>query len=222
MVMNRKAVMAGATGLIGKELLHLLLENPSYTSVTSLVRRPTGIQHPKLHEVVIDFNSLNISEVDLTGADVFCTLGTTIKKAGSQAAFRQVDYTYPLSLGSMAKDSGAKQFFIVTAMGADRTSKVFYNRVKGEVEEALQGLGLSALKIFRPSLLLGDREEFRFGERTAALVSSFIAPLFIGPLKKYKPIQARNVAKAMVFAAQQSLPSVQVFESDKIAEASRE
>ena len=216
--MNQKAVVAGATGLIGKELVHLLLNGQTYSEVTLIVRRNTGIKHPKLRETVLDFNQLEQSEVDLSGADVFCVLGTTIKKAGSQEAFRKVDYMYPLTLGQMAKVKGANQYLIVTSMGANPTSKNFYIRVKGEVEKALQELGLTTLQFFRPSLLLGNREEFRLGERVGAAASRLISPLLIGSLRKYKPIQGETVARAMIHAAENNLTGVHIYESDQIAE----
>ncbi|MBS4213586.1 MULTISPECIES: oxidoreductase [Neobacillus] len=217
--MNQKAVVAGATGLVGKELVHLLLINPAYTAVTLIVRRPTGIAHPKLQEKIVDFNRLEQSDVDLAGADVFCALGTTIKKAGSQKAFRLVDYEYPLALGRMAKAQGAKQFLIITSMGANPASRTFYIRVKGEVEKELLGLGLSALHIFRPSLLLGNREEFRFGERISAVLSSILSPLFLGTLKKYKPVHAETVAGAMIRIAQKGTSGIHVYESNQIVQA---
>lgn len=215
--MKRSAVVVGATGLIGKELVQLLLSDPDYSVVTWIVRRPTGVAHPKLQEQVVNFDQLEQMEINLKGADVFCVLGTTIKKAGSQGAFRHVDYTYPLALGRMAKEQGARQFLIVTAMGANQSSRVFYNRVKGEVEVALRELGLRALHIFRPSLLLGNREEFRLGERVAASFSGVLSPLFVGALRKYRPIEARDVAKAMVLTAQRDLAGSHVYESNQMA-----
>jgi uncharacterized protein YbjT (DUF2867 family) len=214
--MNRKAVVAGATGLIGKELVHLLLDDPTYKAVTLLLRRPTGLTYPKLQEKVINFDRMEQAEVDLSGADVFCTLGTTIKKAGSQDAFRRVDYTYPLTLGRMAKDQGAKQFIIVTSLGANPSSRTFYLRVKGELEEALRALNFPSLQIFRPSFLLGNREEFRLGERIAALL---LLP-FSGLMGKYRPIQARSVAKAMVHAALSGHSGIQFYESNQMAHLS--
>jgi uncharacterized protein YbjT (DUF2867 family) len=215
--MNRKAVVAGATGLIGKELVRLLLDEPAYTVVTLLVRRPTGLMHPKLDEKVIVFDLLEQVDADFHGADVFCTLGTTIKKAGTQEAFRRVDYDYPLALGRKAKDEGASQLLIVTAMGASPSSRIFYSRVKGEVEEALHGLELPALRIFRPSFLLGKREEFRLGERVALGLSALWSLALRGPLRKYSPVHARSVAKAMLLAAQSVRSGVRVYESDEIA-----
>ena len=215
--MNRKAVIVGATGLIGKELLHLLLSAPAYTAITLLVRRPTGLTHPKLQEKVIDFDLLEQSDINLTGADVFCTLGTTIKKAGTREDFRRVDYAYPLTLGQKAKVQGAKQLLIVTSMGANPSSPIFYNSVKGEIEKALRDLDLPTLQVFRPSLLLGNRDEFRISEKIASVIMRILAPLFLGPLRKYSAIEARSVANAMILAAQRTLPGIHVYETDQIA-----
>lgn len=210
--MSRKAIVAGATGLVGRELVHLLLQNPEYEEVMILARRPVDILHPKLQTKVIDFDRLKEADIDMVGADVYCTLGTTIKKAGTQEAFRKVDYTYPLVLGQLAKGGGAKRLMIVTATGANASSRIFYSRVKGEIEEALKELGLGELHIFRPSLLLGDRGEFRTWERFMAVLT----PLFIGPLRGYRPVQARAVAAAMIAAAQKNRHGVHVHESRDI------
>lgn len=218
--MKRKAVVAGATGLVGRELVRLLLKEPAYTEVILIVRRSTGLTHSKLQEKILHFDELEKTELDLAGADVFCALGTTIKKAGTQEAFRQVDYVYPLTLGRMAKEQGAKQFLIISSMGANALSRMFYSRVKGEVEEALGELGLPALHIFRPSLLLGNREEFRLGERFGSALSSKLLPLFSGPLRKYRPIEAAGVARAMCLTAQGDRSGVHVYESDEIAQKS--
>lgn len=217
---KRKAVVAGATGLIGKELVRQLLADEAYGTVVALVRRETGFRHPKLRESFADYRALAkeggraMPELDLAGADVFCALGTTIKKAGSQAAFREVDCAYPLALGRLAKAQGAARFLIVTSIGANPASRMFYTRVKGEVEEALRELDLPALDLFRPSLLLGRREEFRFGERVAAL----FLPWFSALLGKYRPVHGRTVAAAMIRAAKSGGPGVRIHESSRIRE----
>lgn len=218
--MKRKAVVAGATGLVGKELVRQLLEDEAYGSVVILVRRKTGLAHPKLTERIVDYRALAggdeqaVQALDLAGADVFCALGTTIKKAGTQEAFREVDYDYPLALGRLAKEQGAARFLIVTAIGANPASRIFYSRVKGEVEEALRALNLPALDLFRPSLLLGKREEFRLGERLAAL----FMPWLSGLLGKYRPVHGRTVAAAMIQAAKSGEPGVRIHESNRIRE----
>ena len=216
--MQQKAVLAGATGLIGKALLPFLLNDTSYSSVTVLVRRSTGLTHPKLQERIVDFARLAELDLDFNGADVYCSLGTTIKKAGSQAAFRKVDYTYPFELAKIAKSRGAQQFLIVTAIGSAVDSKIFYSRVKGEIEADLKQLGLPSLHIFRPSLLLGNREEFRAGERFWTHASKFLLPLFQGPLRRYRPIHDAVVAKAMLLAAKKDLAGVHTYESEQITQ----
>lgn len=204
---GRKAVVAGGTGLVGIELVKLLLDDPRYARVVALTRRPGAIPpHPKLEERVVAYDRLEEALAGAAGdalrdADVFCALGTTIRQAGSQEAFRQVDYAYPLALGRLAKASGAAQLLIVTAMGADPRSRIFYSRVKGDAEQALCGLGLPRLHIFRPSLLLGERQEVRAGERLAAALAPLWSAALRGPLRKYKPIAGRAVAMAMVHAA---------------------
>ncbi|WP_369426627.1 oxidoreductase [Paenibacillus ehimensis] len=181
--MAKQAIVAGSTGLVGRELVSLLLDHPAYDRVITLVRTSSGIRHPKLEQRVISFDRLaDESAVGFEGADVFCALGTTIKKAKTREQFRKVDYGYPMELGRLASASGAAQFLIVTAIGADKQSVFFYSRVKGETEDGLRALGLPSLHIFRPSLLLGEREEVRFGERMAALLSRVAGFAMRGPL----------------------------------------
>jgi len=215
--MHRHAVVAGATGLVGHALVRRLLDEPAYGTVTLLVRRSAEIEHPKLRERKVDFDALEQAGIEFGGADVFCALGTTIKKAGSQEAFRRVDYAYPLSLARSAKSQGARQLLIVTSLGANSSSRAFYTRVKGELEEALRALGLPALHLFRPSLLLGERAEFRLGERLMSAALEPLSPLFsIGSLRKYRPVRAESVARAMVRAALRDESGVRVHENDSI------
>lgn len=213
------AVVAGATGLVGRKLVQLLLDHPAYSRIVVIVRRELGIAHPKLEERIISFESLG-EELDgklLQGADVFCALGTTIKQAGSQESFRRVDYTYPLELGRAARRFGASCFILVTAMGSSVASRFFYSRVKGELERDLTALKLPRLVILRPSLLLGHRTESRAGERAAILLSRPLGALMIGPLARYKAIKGSDVALAMLKAARMDGSSLQVLESNAIA-----
>lgn len=212
----RSALIVGATGLVGKELLNILLKESKYETVKVLTRRRAPISHPKLEQIITDFDQLDQYSHHFQVDDVYCCLGTTIKAAGSQQAFKKVDFTYPLELAKLTKASGAQKFFIITAMGADKNSKFFYNRVKGEVEEELKKLGFATLHIFRPSLLLGKREEFRFGEKIGVLLSPVLSILLFGPLKKYKPIHARDVAMAMYQASKISDSSIFIHESSEI------
>ncbi len=195
----KTAVIAGGTGLIGRQLLQLLLASDRYSRVIGLTRSDLG-SHPKLVQVKTDGTDLAFDSTEGVD-DVFCCLGTTMAKAHSKEKFYQVDFTYPLALATATLGLGAKQFLIVTALGANKNSPVYYNRVKGEIEDALSGLGFSSLHIFRPSLLLGDRKESRAGEDAAKFfyrVFGFIIP------KKFKAIDSGKVAKAMLhFASKQ-------------------
>lgn len=215
---KRKAVVAGATGLVGRELVRLLLDDEAYERVVVLVRKRMSLEHEKLEQVVTDFNRLEEAAGGrMKGADVFCALGTTIKIAKTQDNFRKVDYTYPLELARIAKREGAAQFVVITAMGADSSSRIFYSRVKGELEAALRELQLPSLTVLRPSLLLGDREEYRAGERAGMVLMKAFAFVMAGPLAKYKAINAGAVAQAMVNAARAAAPGCRVFLSDEIA-----
>lgn len=212
------AVVAGATGMMGRQLVRLLLKDPAYQRVVVLVRRSTGISHPKLVEKQVSFDRLE-SELDaslLKDADVFCTLGTTMKQAGSKEAFRKVDHQYPLALAKAALQQGAASYVIVTAMWASERSWMFYTRVKGQLEQDLLSLGLPRLVILRPSLLLGDREDESFSDRATDRVFRLIDPLLIGPLARMKAIQCKDVAQAMIKMAHESGPAVEVLESEVI------
>lgn len=213
---NKSALLLGASGLVGKELLELLLNSPIYEKVIILVRKPLKREHPKLEEVEIEFEALAEHKEYFMVNDVFCCLGTTIKKAGSQEAFRRVDVQYPLAAARIAKEMGVEKFLVISSMGADHQSKVFYSRMKGLLEHSLKELMLPSLHIFRPSLLLGDRNEFRLGESVAAFMSKGISFLFAGPLKKYRPIEAKTVAQGMVQAAQRQTEGATVYLSHEI------
>jgi uncharacterized protein YbjT (DUF2867 family) len=208
--MNKTALLAGASGLTGGYLLNLLLESPEYSSVIAYVRKSSGLTHPKLKEIVVDWENL---QEPVAAEDVFCCLGTTIKKAGSQEAFRRVDYDYPLQLAQIQLRGGSQQFLLVSAMGADAKSAIFYSRVKGELENALQSIGYKSLHIFRPSFIAGPRKESRTGEKIGLAIFSLLSPLFIGPLKKYAPIHAEHIARAMLRTAQKVVSGTKVYDS---------
>ena len=207
----RQALLLGATGLIGSFLLDRLLDSPVYSGVSVWLRKPLAKQHPKLQQKIVDFERLEQGRVEAD--DVYCCLGTTINVAGSREAFRRVDFDYPLAIARTALAAGARQFLFVSAMGADPRSAVFYSRVKGELEEAVAALGYRSAIAFRPSLLAGDREQRRFGERAAIAV---LQPLrFLVP-RKYRPVAADAVARAMLRSAQRSPAGFTVIESDAL------
>ncbi|NQX71102.1 NAD(P)H-binding protein [Paenibacillus alba] len=222
--MGITAVVAGGTGLVGSELIELLLQDEAYGKVIALVRRNMPTDHlvgkEKLLQVKTDFSHLaaDLSASDMEHAHVYCTLGTTIKKAGSQEQFRKVDLTFPLQLAQIAKSGGADVFAIVTAMGASSKSSIFYNRVKGEVEDSLRELNFPALYLLRPSLILGDRNEVRIGERLGSLASRAIAPLMIGGLRTYRPIHAKAIAAGLIQSAKSGKTGAHIVLSGQIAE----
>lgn len=212
--MSRTAVVAGATGLVGSHVLQLLIADPAWTRVVTLGRRATPVQDSKLEQRIVNLGALDaIADLPLPH-DIFCCLGTTIRQAGSQDAFRKVDYDYVVSLARAGVRLGAKQFLLVSAIGADPESRVFYSRVKGEAEAAVRQLPYRSIQIFRPSLLLGDRAEFRLGERIAALLTPLLNPLLISRLRRYRPIAASAVAAAMVRVAKEAPRGPNVFEYD--------
>lgn len=219
---GRTALLAGATGLVGAHVLDLLLEDPAWERVTVLVRRPLSRQHPGLRQEVVDFDRLEEHAALFDAQDVFCALGTTIRAAGSQEAFRRVDLEYPRRLAELAARGGAEHFLLVSALGADPGSRVFYNRTKGEAEAAVRSFPLRGMAILRPSLLLGERREFRPGEVVVKYASFLLRPLLVGPLRKYRPIHARTVARAMVRLAREGMRGVRVLESDEIEEVGGE
>jgi len=193
---QRRVLLVGATGLVGREINALLAADPGVREVVALVRQPLPAQyrHPRLREVVTDFESLARDPEPFAVDQVFCALGTTIKKAGSQAAFRRVDHDYPLEVATLARAAGARHFLLVSALGADAQSRVFYNRVKGELEQGVRALAFPSLTIARPSLLEGDRSEVRPGEILGAKLA-FLVP------GRWKPVHVRQVARALVQAA---------------------
>ena len=192
------ALIAGASGLVGRHLIELLLAAPEYDRVVSLGRRKLEAAHPKLEQLIVDFAALDQALAGVRCDDVYCCLGTTIRQACSRENFRAVDHAAVLALGWAARRQGARRFFLVSALGADPHSRIFYNRVKGETEEALLVLDFATLALFRPSLLLGRRVYPRLGERMMAALLWIADPMLLGRLRKYRAIGAAVVARAML------------------------
>jgi uncharacterized protein YbjT (DUF2867 family) len=209
---GRRVLLAGATGLVGRECLALLAADPSVSAVTALVRRPpadrTGHGN-KVRFEQVDFDRLEARRELFAVDQALCALGTTIRQAGTREAFRRVDLDYPLAVARLAREQGARHFLLVSALGASARSRVFYSRVKGKLEEAIMALGYPALTIVRPSLLLGDRDEFRLGEEIAKRLA-WMAPA------AYKPVPARDVAAALVDAARADRPGRRIIASGEI------
>ncbi len=210
---QRTALLLGASGLTGQVLLQLLLADPLYRSVIIYVRKTVRMDHPKLIQQVVDYEKLDTAT---QADDVFCCLGTTIKKAGTQTAFRQVDLVYPQKVAELQKQAGSKRFLLISAVGADTNSSIFYSKIKGQVEKAIESLNYAGTYIFRPSLIMGERAERRVGEKIAMAIAKIIGPLLVGPFKKYQPVSALSIAKAMQNAAHHYEEGVHYISSDEI------
>lgn len=220
--MAKTALLAGGSGLVGSRCLARLLLAPHYDHVVALVRRPLAYSDPKLEQRVTDFDRLGGTEQPFPAADdVFCCLGTTMKRAGSEEAFRRVDFTMVVALAAQALQQGARQFLLVSSLGANPRSRIFYSRVKGETEAAIGRLPFEGRQIFRPSILAGERQERRPGERAGLVVMRAVAHAMIGPLRKYRPVEAEVVARAMVEVARRAPKGLNVYESDAIARLGR-
>lgn len=208
----KTALVVGATGLIGNHLVKLLSEDSEFQRIIVLSRRELPLP-AKCRNVVVDFDSLTNYYEQIKADVVFCCLGTTIKVARTKEAFRKVDYDYPLEVAKLAKANGAVAYVLVSALGAKKESSVFYNKVKGEIEESIQQLNYDQLHIVRPSLLLGDRKEYRSGEDAAKVffkIFGFLIP------SNYKAIESIKVAKAMIHFAKQGEKGVFIHESAEL------
>jgi uncharacterized protein YbjT (DUF2867 family) len=222
---TRTAVLLGGSGLVGGYCLRSLVATREYPRVILLLRKQlslgeAGTEADKVEQFVMDLGDMtpgNFAGVN----DVFCTLGTTIAKAGSQAAFRAVDYDLPMRAARAAKEAGIEQFLLVSSAGADPRSSNFYLRTKGELERDLAALKLPALHIFRPGLLLGQRQEFRMSESMAQRIGPLLNSVMMGPLRKYRSVRAKVVGEAMVAAAIRGGHGVFTYHYDEIMELAR-
>ena len=208
-VASRKtALLLGATGLVGSELLDRLLSHQAYSKVVAPTRRPLHRSSKKLDNPQLNFDRLDRHRALFRCHDVYIALGTTIKKAGSKEAFRRVDYDYIVRAAELAQSGGANQCMLISAAAADSESAFFYNRVKGETEEAITRMDFWAIHLFRPGVLLGKREELRIGEKVAAGVSSVLRQISPNLLGEYNPTRADVLARKMIEAAQGMSPGV--------------
>lgn len=216
MTETRTALLLGATGLVGRFALDRLLADPAGGRVTALVRRATGVTHEKLSEVVLDFDRLAEQKDAVRGDDVFICLGTTIKAAGSQEAFRKIDHDLVLEVARLARANGATRLAYVSSVDADPGALAFYLRTKGEVERGLAGLGYEQVEVLRPSFLVGERRERRPAEALGIPIARATAGLMLGPFRKYRPIHAEVVARGLVGSLRKHDPGVHVSHFDEI------
>ena len=207
----KTALIIGATGLIGKELTKLILNDNYYSEVKLLLRSPIDLKHQKLNSIIYDFDHPDMKKVKAD--DIYCCLGTTIKKAGSEELFFKVDHDYILQTAIAGHKNGAGSFSMVSSMGANPKSNIFYNRTKGLIEQSINKLHYKSIYVFRPSLLLGKRKEKRFGERIAQFVMGSLSFIIPG---KYKAVQAKQVARAMIETVKNEQSGSFIFENDMI------
>jgi uncharacterized protein YbjT (DUF2867 family) len=213
--MNLTANVIGATGLVGKQLLKQLLQNDNFEKVRIFVRRDAGISHPKLEQQVVDFSNEETWVKNLTGDVLFSALGTTLKQAGSKEKQYEVDYTFNLRFAQKAKTNGIENYVLVSSVGANPKSNIFYPRIKGELDEAVTKLGFKNLAVLRPSSLTGDREETRWMEKMSIPIVRFVTRFI---LRKYRPISGETVAQAMINAVLKPDPEKTIWEADEVFE----
>jgi uncharacterized protein YbjT (DUF2867 family) len=209
----RSAIVAGASGLVGERVLRRLLAGGTYDRVIAFVRGPINITHKKLEQRTVDYERMGRMSAFPRAEDVFCCLGTTIRKAGSEEAFHKVDVGYVARLAETSVRAGSAQFLLVSSVGASAQSGNFYLRCKGEAEDMVRTLPYKGVQIFRPSFLVGHRREQRAGEAVASAAARVLSFAMIGPASRYRPIRADDVAKAMAAVAEESPPGIHVYES---------
>lgn len=210
----KTAIIIGSTGLIGSELLSQLQSSSHYNKIILLNRRSSGIKHEKVEERIINFDAPDLHGI--SGQDVFCAIGTTLRKAGSKPAQFKIDCEYPSTLAALLKAQGVKQFLLVSSIGADENASNFYLKTKGQLEKNITQLQFENTVIVRPSILLGKRKEFRLGEKIAIVLMQALSPLMLGSFKKYRGVQAAKVAAKMISSANSGVKGLHIIESDKI------
>ncbi len=213
--MKLTANVIGATGLVGKQLVEQLLENEHFGKVRIFVRRETGLNHPKLEQQIIDFSKTETWEKQLAGDVLFSALGTTLKQAGSKENQYDVDVVLNRNFAKKAKENGIEKYVLVSSIGANSKSKMFYPHIKGKLDDAVQQIGFKNITILRPASLTGDRKEKRIAEKISIPILNFITKFI---LKRYRPISDETVAKAMINGALQDLGDKIIWEADEVFE----
>lgn len=218
--MKKHALVFGGTGLVGSYLLEELAGDPGYDSITSCVRTPKSAQNSRVKEVVVDFDKLKDNRVLFQADEVFICLGTTIKKAGSVANMEKIDRDLPVEIAQMAREGGVKRLAVVSSIGANESASNYYLRIKGEMEHGIRTFDFENIVIVRPSIILGNRKEKRFGESVGRALIKSLSFLLIGRLRRYRGIHARTIAKAMINIFKQDLQEV-IYESDELSDLAR-
>jgi uncharacterized protein YbjT (DUF2867 family) len=212
---QKTAIILGATGLCGSILLQILLNDNRYEKVKLFSRKAVGIRDEKLQEHLIDLLKLSDHESDFLADEVFCCIGTTRAKTPDKDLYRKIDYGIPVSAAALCKKNKIRTFVVISALGASAESSIFYNKLKGQMENALVSTGISKIHILKPSLIGGYREENRPGEWFAKKVFLVLNTLLVGPLRKYRSINPETIARCMVWLANNSYDRVKI-PSDQI------
>jgi len=214
--MKQTAIIIGSTGLIGNSLLELLINENQYEKIIAFVRKPIISSNKKLVYVETDFSKLSKIEHQIKGDCLFVCIGSTMAKAGSKEAFTMVDYTIPTQFAKIALKNAVSSCIVVSSLGADANSSNFYLQTKGKMEKTIVALGFKNTIFMRPSMLFGERTEFRMGELIGKFFMKILGPLFLGPLKKYKGIEVSTVAQAMLLESLKPFNGIKVYESNQI------
>ena len=215
----KTALLFGASGLVGSHVLNQLISNNNYSKIKLFVRSSINMSDPKIEIIQTDFNNLENHREDIKGDDCFFCIGTTKKNSPDKNEYKRVELEVPKQIAQIAKSNLVNSFVFISSGYADPKSSGDYLKFKGEVEEELKRLNFPKLGIMRPSFLLGDRKEKRIGEKIGIFVFKLLSPLFVGPLKKMKPIHSATVAKSMIAISQNDISQI-IFESDEIADLS--
>lgn len=207
----KKAIVFGATGFIGSHLLRELLDNPDYERVIAVVRKPLALSHTRLTTLIGDLASLPALKPQLVADEIFIALGTTRKHTPDEAEYYKIDHDYPVLAAEIAKANGARSVFLVTAVGANAGSSLFYIRTKGEVERDILALDFDHTHVFRPSMILGQRDEHRPRERLLVAAWGVLNWLLVGPADRYRGLTGKEIARAMANAAQHETGKVRIY-----------
>jgi uncharacterized protein YbjT (DUF2867 family) len=219
--MKKTAIILGASGLTGTILLHKLIEDKSYQSIKLFSRSKIEGLPNKVTQFIGDLLELEKFKADFTADAVFCCIGTTAKKTPDKKRYKQIDYGIPVTAAKLTKENNIETFLVISSMGANKKSNVFYNKTKGEMEHAVLKQHIKNTFILRPSLIGGERKEQRIGEKTALIVFKLMQPLLIGNLKQYKTIDAENIAKAMCYLANKKTNAEVIITSNEILKLSK-
>jgi uncharacterized protein YbjT (DUF2867 family) len=214
--MLKTALVTGATGLVGQNIIDQLINDKRYSKVIIVSRRATPFSHPKIEQITIDFDSLTELKFRDIIDECYCALGTTQKKSGKKGLYK-VDYEYVMATAALSKANNIKTFSVVSANGANAESSFFYMRTKGLMEQAVKAAGIKQVTIVRPSLITGKRDEFRFGESAGYYLYKLLQPLMIGKFRKLRPVSAEKIAQCMIELNQQEWAGNRIVESDEIA-----